>query len=567
MAQITSRPRFPFTRLPPDVQYNVCQSLCAHCGNGDPMALLYHSPAEQTETLRNLALTSRCMQSLTQGILYHFPRVHSYTDFFRTLRARPDLADSVKVLTWIYDDERKYHRHWPPSERPERSPREDIIYLRSLAMELKLQDTGLVEFEDMFEYYPAGAEGDDHGSAALAMDVAFDNLATSITMALCARLEFLSINLEDGWHEDRDRPDHQDPAKFPFLPGLIKQRPEGFRFLQTLVLQNTLHHDPNTLGIDRASFLWNLFPNTKCLIFFKCRSEEHNFTDILVPEDELRPEDSWEALPHLKDLRFLRYSRNKRELPLPAIARLISKCKELEKFSFSPGPFLDKPFSPSRLMQIISSTAPTLRQLTVNCPIPNGSAIPPEELVGPELMKFTQLESLILDQAVFCHHHHLPDITKGAGCLTDILPHSLRRLTVNMCATFAPIVDLVALGEAVSRGSFPNLTHLRAQMTFEDVHWPEVDNPTTKAQHQFRVAPNIDRPPEVNKPLLEPRRSRRRLISSAFEKTRVVLDIECFRRRDYYACCERLMQLPQPPIWSDAKLIDDEEFMDVLAEK
>lgn len=558
MTENTSPASFPFERLPPDVQYNVCQSLCGHCGNDDPMSILYHSPVEQTETLRNLVLTSRGMRSLAEGILYHFPRVYSYTAFFRSLRARPDLADSVKVLAWIYDDETKHCGSWARSERREKSPREDIWYLRSLALELKLQDTELVEFGRKFEYYPAGADDDDHGAAALATDVAFDNLATSITMALCPRVEFLSVNLEDGWIDDRNCPEHQEPAKFPYLPGLVKQRPEGFRFLHTLVLQNTLHHDPNSLGLDRASLLWNLFPNAKCLIFFKCTSEEHSYTDILVPEDEPRPEYSWSALPYLRDIRFMRYSRRSRELPLPAIGRLISNCKELGTFVFSPCDFSGKAFSPSTLLQTISSSAATLHQLTVNCPIPNASNIGVEQIIGPELKQFVQLERLILDQGVFCYHHHCPDETRSPDCLTSILPQSIRQLTMNAHATFAPIVDLISLGEAISRGDFTKLANLRVQMTFEDKYWPEVATPATPTRHIYRMAPNEERAPEVNQLLLEPIRNRKRLISSAFEETRVVLDIECFRRRDYTHCHNRLLLPASAPIWSDAKLIDDE---------
>lgn len=456
---------------------------------------------------------------------------------------------------------------WARSEKREKPPREDIWYLRSLALELKLQDTELVEFRQTFAYYPAGAEDDDHGSAALATDVTFDNLATSITLALCPRLEFLSVNLEDGWIDDRDCEEHQEPAKFPYLHGLVKQRPEGFRFLHTLVLQNTLHHDPNNLGLDRASFLWNLFPNTKCLIFFKCTSEEHSYTDILVPEDEPRPEYSWSALPSLRDIRFMRYSRDSRELPLPAIGRLIANCKELETFVFSPYNFIGKALSPSTLLQTISSSATTLRQLTVNCPIPNATNICVEQIIGPELKQFAQLEKLILDQAVFCYHHHCPDETRSADCLTSILPQSVRQLTINTHATFAPIVDLVSLGEATSRGYFPKLANLRVQMTFEDKYWPEVESPADPNERTFRIAPNEERAPEVNQPLLEPRRSQKRLIASAFAETKVLLDIECFRRRDYTHCHDRLLVLASAPIWSDAKLIDDEELVNELVGK
>lgn len=110
-------------------------------------------------------------------------------------------------------------------------------------------------------------------------------------MALCRRLEFLSVNLDDGFRVDRDS--NGTPAKYRYLPGLAKQLHRGLPQLQTLVLQSTLHHDPNTHRIDRISFLWSLLPNVRRLIFFRGISEKHYLMDILVPEDEPRPEYSW----------------------------------------------------------------------------------------------------------------------------------------------------------------------------------------------------------------------------------------------------------------------------------
>lgn len=436
--------------------------------------------------------------------------------------------------------------------------REDIWYLRSLAMELKLDDTELVQFGKTFIDYPKGDKHDVHGTGRFEMRMAFDGLATAITMALCKRLEFLNIDVEDSEVDLRCL--REWPTRYFYLPGLARQRPEGLCFVHTLVISNTLHYDPNVLGLDRVSFLWSLLPNVSRFILFKGDTEAYwNGRDtLLVPEDEPRPEYSWTALPNLKELRFLRCARFDRELPLPAMKRLVSRCTKLEKFAFSPFLLDSKRYPPSRLLQSISSASATLRHLTVNCPIPEESHVDPEYLLGPDLKQFISLESLILDQAVFCHHHHNPETTRGSDCLTDILPISVQYLTVNIHATLAPIIDLISLGEAVSRGEYPNLAYLRVQMTFEDQHWRDADPPATPREweHMGTVAPQTGRPDEMNEPLLQPRRTRKKYITDAFAGTNVRVEIDFFRRRlGVYTGDTGMVQLIANET-ADARLID-----------
>lgn len=551
---------FPFTRLPPDVQYNVAQSLCAHCGNeDDPMAILYHDPEDATQALMNLCLVSREMRSLAQGILYHFPRVYSYTDFFRTLHARPDLADNVKVQQCIYGDEMGRR----PDENGESHHREDIWYLRSLAIELKLDDTDLVTFGKSYIDYPEGRDDDIHGTGYYEMRIDFDNLGSALTMALCPRLEFLAMELDDARLERRGMERFRNPAKFKYLPGLAKKKPDCLPLVHTLVLRNIWHQDPNTLGIDRMSFLWNLLPNVKRLILFKATVdiETFGYLNIDPSEYDLLSEYSWKVLPHLKELRFLRFGRGDLEIPFPAIKRLVAKCSELEKFVFSPVLLDDNAYPPSRVLDSIVSASATLRHLTINCPISEASYVDAKHLIGSELQQFTALESLILDQAVFCHHHHNPTSTKDPDCLTDILPPDLRRLTLNIHAKFAAINDIIVLGEAISYGEFPRLVYLRIQMTFEDEHWPEADPPATPREWESvpTRAPLTGRPAEVNEPLLEPRRMRKKLITDAFDKTNVRLEIDFFRRRRFVYTVNGDMAPSIGGITADARLIDEVE--------
>lgn len=251
------------------------------------------------------------------------------------------------------------------------------------------------------------------------------------------------------------------------------------------------------------------------------------------------------------------------ELPLPTIRRLVDRCNGLEKFVFSPIGLSGTVFAPARLLQTISSTSSTLRHLIVNCAIPEEACVDADQLLGPELRRFTQLESLTLDQAVFCHHHHDLTSTGGPNCLTDILPESIRQLAINIHATFAPVMDVVALGEAVaSKSRYTKLAHLRVQMTFEDEYWLEVDNPVKPGSggyFEYSSASHKGPSPESTRLLLEPRRRLKRQILDAFQGTDVTLDIDFYVRECSNTLRDWALLQPLPPSWSDEKLIDMED--------
>lgn len=594
---------FPFTKLPPDIQYNVVQSLCGHCGKeDDPVAVFYHSTSEQTKTLMSLCLVSREMRSLAQNILYHYPRVYSYTSFFRTLQLRPELADSVKVQTKVYDDilwrraeddsgDQGYDNVQDGNQGSEDGRgngrervsekdngndkgsdlyREDFSYLMGLVAELKLDNTEVAEFEEIFRHYPSKHAQDFTGVASAELYRVFDNLATCIIMVLCKRLEFLTVNLRDKEYRFM-RDSNKWPTKYPFLPGLVKHTPEGegLRYVHTLVLRNTRHLNSHMLGLDRASPLWLLLPNVKRLVlFYSIASYESSvlrgWTTEYEPKDEPQPEYLWEALPHLKELRFVRYGWGPVDLPYIAIERMVSRCTELEKLTFSPALLYEWPFRPSKLLHAISSCAPTLRHLAINCPIPEAAYVDSTCLLGADLKQFTSIESLVLDQAVFCHHHHDPDSAAGAACLTNILPDNLQALTVNIHAWLSPVIDIIALGDAKARGGFPKLRYLRIQMTFEDKCWPHSDPPPKPSSRSpspchMTWAPSEGLPDEVNLPLMEPRKRRQKQVLDAFKGTNVNVQMDFFRRRRHNTCIYDEIAAPLSGTCADTKLIDRAE--------
>lgn len=446
--------------------------------------------------------------------------------------------------------------HWKDDDLPYR---ENIGSLRDLAVEMKLMNSGLGDFNRLFHYYPNENHREIEDAAPENMRMTFDNLIMALIMAFCARLELLSLNVENGrlvyflaeWSN-----------RYPYLPTLAKQRPEGLVHLHTLLLRRTMHYSRNILGLDHVSCIWTLFPNVKRLIFFEALwgtdSPQHRLLTRYKPEDEPRPELLWKALPHIKELRFLRYSRRGLQLPLPAIQRFVSKCTSLEKFAFSPVTLDGPVFRPSLLVQGIVS--PTVRHLILNCPIDEAQNVDPAYLVGAELQQFTGLKSLIIDEGVFCRHHHDPENATGSECLTNILPANLETLTVNIHAWLAAIIDIIALGDAVTAGRFAHLRYLRVQMTFEDRCWPAT-LPPEKGTYQGCgwIAPEEGRPDQVNEPLLEPRKKRRKWILDAFKGTKVRVDVDFFRRLNNVALAGGHLSPPLAGIYSDARLVDSIE--------
>lgn len=519
---------FPLTKLAPDIQYIVFQSLCYHCGKGenDAMAMLDHDPCEQTQALRNLCLTSKHTKSLAEHILYHFPRIYSYTNFFQTIRARSDLASQVKVVTWVYkEDVERFLLSRRSDTTRDRTPRENIQYLRDLAKELKLSDTGL-EFIQTFFHYPQSAEDDVDVHSKQEMHKAFDNLITSLLLGLCPRLEFAFVNLDDGQENSRYHSFPIPTMRFQYLPGLVLERPNGFPSLRTLVVHNTRHADPNALGIDSISFLWKSLPNLQRLIFFR-RFEE---TCPVQPSQPCKDQFDREPLPNLKELRFVHYSRFDRPLPLPAITELVSRCTQLEQFAFSPMALQGVVFPPSQLIRAIAAASCTLRRLVINCLILESSSVDASQLIT-DLRQFTQLQSVVLDQSVFCRHHHYPNADAPPDCLTRILPASICRLTINMhshkMSPCAPVVDLLALGAAAANGSFPHLQHLRVQMIYADL---DVDYVSATGSASTSVS-DIDNSALLAPPDAEmscPKRETQQMLLTAFAETAVVLDVDCY---------------------------------------
>lgn len=532
-------PQFPFTKLSRDLQHSVIESLCGHCTNREhAIAILRHNPRQQTNTLSSLCLVSRHMRALAEGVLYHFPRIYSYTDFFRTIQARPELAGYVKVLTWIYFED--MDRLLLPLPGKSSIPRENIWYLRSLATELKLSDLELRKFEETFSDYPQSADSEVSSNYDDGMPQAFDNLVTSIMLGLCPRLELASVNFEDAQEMLRRQYLPRNPVVFRYLPGLVQQRfaNYGFRFLRTLVVQNTMQDKPNMLGIGSISCLLKALPNLQRLVFYRGYSEEYPDDDLPWSDDELDTAQS--SLHSLKELTFTCYSRFEKPLPLPAIKDLVSRCTQLERFNFSPMGLEKDVFSPRKLIDALSSTTSTLRHLTINCHIAEIFAVGPREVIS-DLTQFTRLQSLVLDQPTFCHHHH-HEIYIKPDCLTSILPESIYRLTINMYSPCTPVVDLVALGEAVSKGHFTNLRHLRAQMIFADQKdETRTSNSTPEACDSSKTMSDKSDLNMIKIPVLNCSRDElRNMLLQAFVATNVALDVACFSgcvKREFIAGC------------------------------
>lgn len=103
MSTDQNKSRFPFLRLPPEIQHAVCAELCVHCNySGWDLSIEYFQETQgwpwSYRDLARLSRTSRALRALAQPLLYHVFPSRNCGRFLRTIFERPDLASGVKIF-------------------------------------------------------------------------------------------------------------------------------------------------------------------------------------------------------------------------------------------------------------------------------------------------------------------------------------------------------------------------------------------------------------------------------------------------------------------------------------
>lgn len=455
---------FPFLRMPYELQDRVCALFCRHClGAASPAGTLAQVAGEPFKTLKALSETCRTLNRIAQPLLFHYPDVKTYTSFFKTVTARPDLAASVRVLAKLYESD-----HDASSIPPKQLSKEDFTYLKALARRLHIDDPDDPEFDQCFDCIHTSGDGDDHGFTTSMAQAAFASLLTALHFALLPNLEFAMIDLDDGRFIIRYRVlKNKDGAlllPYPYLPKAVSANPQHLLHLDTIVFRNTFHYSPDNLGLERLSFLFAAIPNVRRVFFHSLDGEKPDGYHDPHP-DRRCAELEWAALPHIQELYFDPCVRPNDPAPLDGIRNMLQLCTSLKKFTFRlkyPDQYEPALFSPAELLEAVLPAKKTLQHLELYCSFAKIPSFPKETLLRYRLKGLFVLETLVLDEELFCHHW-LPDPCDDS-CIVDILPDSLTFLTIRMHDKFRTVSDLARLGQSVAKGALPRLSRLRVEI-------------------------------------------------------------------------------------------------------
>lgn len=457
---------FPFLRMPVELQHRVCALFCRHCLDGEatPAATMAQVAGLPFKTLKALSETCHDLNKIAQPFLYHYPDVKSYTLFFKTISSRPDLAASVRVLARLWESGRT-----SATIRSPRHDKEDLEYLKDLARRLHLDDADDPNFDQCFKYLNECPDGDVDGYSKSMAEAALESLITAIHFTLTPEVQFVMIDLDDGRAIIRDRllEDGALVLPYPYLPKAVSTHPQHFRHLDTIVLRNTFHYSPDNLGLDRLYFLFEAIPNIRRVFFeFLIGEKPEGYIDRRSNHAELE----WRALPHIQEVYFDPCLRPNDAAPLEGIASMLRLCTSLKKFTFRlkyPDEYQSACFSPSKLLEALLPTKNTLQHLELYCSLAKIPSFHKGTLLGCSLKEFSVLETLILDEELFCRHWLLD--SSDDSCITDILPESVSFLTIRTHDKYKAVADLIRLAQRVVKGAFPRLSQLRVEVLHDIV--------------------------------------------------------------------------------------------------
>lgn len=538
---------FPFVHLPVDVQYQICRLFCPHChDDGDLFTVLHCESTEGNRALLRLASTCHRVRAVCEPVLYHYPRITCYTAFFRTLMGRPELAEHVKVMNKVDQNEIKDFTYGKTGFH-----REDFLYLRYLAYALQLGDSDEDAFNKLFPGLATrGGDGfsrlpvREQNRNFVLLATAYDNLITSIMVAMCPFIQVLSINIDNGATYDGLTEGGSPLPKFIFLPKLIGHNSGSLEFVHTLIVRNTEHHSPYSLGLDRIAFLWQALPNVRRLVFD--RSSWDGLSVQLSDSFEKHVEYDWSALAKLKEIRFLKFSRQSLPLPLRGMKRLIKGCNRLEKFVFHPQNLQSDTFLPLCLVRILLPAAQHLQYLAIYCPPPEEASVDSQFLLNEEVKKLEVLKKLVIDEPTFCRHYHDQNdelVGNRSQCITNLLPTSVEQLTVYLRGRLDTYHDIMDLAECVLLGEFPNLSQIRVVALFEETQWPYSSPRTSgRAQYMVRIPNNLPRG-GVNESPTQLVEAIGKWLLDAFQVSGVSAQFQCYRRNSDLNSADKARQL------------------------
>lgn len=426
-------------------------------------------------TLKALSETCHALRNMAQPILYHYPDVKTYTPFFKTVMARPDLAASVRVLARMYESEHIRFKRQPPQHS-----KEDIPFLIQLGQQFELHqrdddaDADLDsdaedddQFKRCFAWLGCGADWDDVGYTKGMAKVAYHKFLIALHLCILPQLQFLALDIDDGRSYIRHEPLQSGRLLFrqPYLPAAAAAHPDHFLHVDTVILRNAYDYRQDSLGLESVSFLLAALPNVRRVFFANLLGEKRQ-GQLDASSSSAPAELSWPALPRLEAIYFDSCLRPHDVPPLAAIRNMLERCPRLRKLVYRHKlPDQDQPtlpFAPARLLDAILPTKWTLAHLELSCHTAKIPSVPRETLLDPRLKELTMLTTLLLDEELFCQHW-LDDLCLDS-CLVNILPDNISHLTVRLHCKCKTIPDILRLGHEVAAGSYPQLSRVHVHV-------------------------------------------------------------------------------------------------------
>ncbi|KAF7548015.1 hypothetical protein G7046_g8825 [Stylonectria norvegica] len=416
------------SNLPAEIIRIICCKLCRHCESTD-FAKDNHNyeydPAIGQKALIALSKTSRLFRDIAQPIAHHRLGNASYkcVKLVRTLDERPDLAAQTRELDQEHLDGDAWG--WLDDE-------DDFEYIKSVARKLGLGDTCDPNFD-----------------SAAADDLTPVEFFFEFLIAMLPNVTNLRVLLEDEGNDQGNTYIHlktrslhhgREATALPHLRSLVLQcnRPWGMFFSNPAIdvilsLSPKLEH--LSIGLNkglegpRAGHLFQIPPS-----------------------------------PYLRTIHLQDCALEDDELGGLFIQLLVRHAPNLEKFSYESqyayiGEHIRKHLSTEKFIQCLHPVQKSLKFIDINLMHHSLNSTPSGVIKKGELVSFTGLETLKLDDTGFCRHRWAAGgestAKLEAKCLTDSIPKSLKTLHVRVFDESGAWADLAHLAD--SAGQFPNL--------------------------------------------------------------------------------------------------------------
>ena len=302
----------------------------------------------------------------------------------------------------------------------------------------------------------------------------------SLALALCSSPERLKIRLPDHdrnteWQNRSFRPTFD---LFTIISCQLGRAPYlgSLRYLEFYTTSHRCYREDNwDLALFDIPLFLGLTPNIEVLVL---RGYWDKFYQIGEPFDVdlCRP-----ALESLIEIRLLDWPlTNFEDNDINVVTRIVHTTTRLKTFVYASrlNNYWDEEHPPRRLITMLRPAQSALQHLTLDygernlLPHNEGDVRADDIVIAPsQLQRFTDLETLEISQCVYCYHQ-FDRKAHGATYLTDLLPLTIRRLTIYFPRHDGAVQCLdciLYLGQRAVAGDFPALEAMEIRAHFHQI--------------------------------------------------------------------------------------------------